>query len=148
MPAASTGSDRMTAASPPPAGYPFTITNFGTPSATGSFLLSGSSSVSGAALTLTPDQTGQTGVAIYSAPISPQNAITIQFTYNSSGGNGTAPNPSGGDGIALFLLNGDSVGAGGRLGPLQPGSVGGGLRYSATRPSTAAPMPATPKAKP
>ncbi len=128
----------LTGAPPPPPGYPFTISNFGTPSATGSFLLTGSASVSGAALTLTPDRTGQTGLAIYSAPISPQNAITIRFTYNSSGGNGTAPNPSGGDGIALFLLNGDSVTSGGGLGTVQPGQFGGGLGYSNTGTSPGA----------
>ena len=126
----------LSGASPPPPGYPLTITNFGTPSASGSFILTGSASVSGAALTLTPDRTGQTGLAIYDAPISPQNAVTIQFTYDSSGGNGTAPNPSGGDGIALFLLNGDLVGAGGGLSGVQPGSFGGGLGYSDTGSST------------
>ncbi len=124
------------AAPPPPPGYPFKVTDFSAPSSAGSFLLSGNASVTGAALTLTPDRTVQTGLAIYSAPISPQNAITIQFTYSSSGGNGTSPNPSGGDGISLFLLNGDSVNAGGGLANVQPGGYGGGLGYSDSGSST------------
>ena len=111
----------LSGAGSPPAGFPLDITDFSAANASGgSFVTSGNATISGTALRLTPDTNDQAGSAVYSQSFSSSLGLSVQFTYDSSGG-------SGADGISFFLLNGDTVSS---ASSVTPGGYGGGLGYS------------------
>lgn len=111
----------LSGAGSPPPGFPLDITDFGAPNASGgSFVTSGSAGVNGTALQLTPDANNEAGIAVYDQSFSSNLGLSVQFTYDSSGGTGA-------DGISFFLLNGDTVTS---ASTVAAGGYGGGLGYS------------------
>jgi uncharacterized repeat protein (TIGR01451 family) len=111
----------LSAAGSPPPGFPLDITDFSAPVAGGgSFVKNGDATISGTALQLTPDAGNKAGIAVYNQSFSSNLGLSVQFTYDSSGGTGA-------DGISFFLLNGDTVTS---ASSVTPGGYGGGLGYS------------------
>lgn len=111
----------LAGAGAPPAGFPLDDTSF--PSSGSGFYMSGNASIQGGTLQLTPNALNMAGSAVYGQSFSSNLGLSVQFTYNSSGGNGA-------DGISFFLLNGNTVDAAGGAANVTPGGYGGGLGYS------------------
>jgi uncharacterized repeat protein (TIGR01451 family) len=111
----------LSGAGSPPTGFPLDITDFSASNTGGgSFVTGGNATISGTALQLTPDANQKAGIAVYNQSFSSNLGLSVQFTYNSSGGTGA-------DGLSFFLLNGDTVTS---ASSVTPGGYGGGLGYS------------------
>ena len=108
----------LSGAGAPPSGFPLDVNDFSTSGS--SFVQNGDAAISGTALQLTPDANGKAGTAVYDQSFSSNLGLSVQFTYDSSGG-------SGADGISFFLLNGDTVTSASNV---TSGGYGGGLGYS------------------
>ena len=97
--------------------FPLNVSDF---SASTAFTLKGDAGVNGSALRLTSAVNNQAGLAIYNNAFSSSLGLTFNFTYFSGGG-------SGADGLAFFLLDGNTVS---NPSGVVPGAYGGGLGYS------------------